>query len=204
MGPAVVLAAAPIAYLIGSIPSAYLITRFAQGVDIRRVGTGNVGTLNTFKQVGPVAGIAVLLLDVLKGVLAVSFPEFIRLPEDVHYFTAIAVVAGHNWPLFLGFHGGKGASTVAGVSLAVMPLLTLIAIGFTLFMALVSRNAVAGIVSGYLALNVLIMATVQDWLQIGLCLFLSLVVAGTYLGGSWQQTVTALRRRHWVDLLNFE
>ncbi len=80
----------------------------------------------------------------------------------------------------------------------------LIEVGFTLFLALVTRNVVAGIVAGFLVLNGLIMATGQGWPQVGLCLFLSLVVAVTYLGGSWHQTTAALRQRRWVDLFNFE
>ena len=198
------IAAALGAYLLGSIPVAWLVARLAAGVDIREVGTGNVGALNTFKQAGATAGVAVILLDMLKGGIAILLPQLMNLPEAASYITAIAVVAGHNWPVFLGFHGGKGAATVAGASLAVLPWLTLIAIGPTILVGLVARNPVAGIVVGFVVLNSLIIATGQGWDQVALCLFLSLVVLMTYLSGSWDRTVYAFRQRRWIDLFGFE
>ena len=192
------------AYLLGSVPFAYLLGRLARGVDIRRVGTGNVGTLNTFRQIGPAAGVAVILLDTVKGMVAVNLPSMVGAPQPVEYAAAVAVLAGHNWPLYLGFHGGKGAATVAGASLAVIPWLTLIAIGPTLLVAAATRKPVAGIVAGFVVLNSLIIATGLGWDQAALCVGMSLVVGATYLAGSWGATVQAARRGRWTELLSFE
>ena len=204
MSAGLTISAVLLAYVLGSMPTAYLMARLARGIDIRRVGTGNVGALNTFKQAGAPAGIATLLLDALKGALAALLPTFLGLPEEALYLTAVAVVAGHNWPVFLGFHGGKGAATVMGISLVVLPWLTLLAFGITLLAGLAARNPVGGVTVGFVALNGFTAATGQGWAQVSLCLFLSLIVAATYLGGSWRQTVGAFRQRRWLDLFNFE
>ena len=192
------------AYMLGSIPSAYLIVRLARGIDIRRVGSGNMGALNAFRHAGPAAGAAVLLFDTLKGILAVSLPWLTELPDEGLYLTATAVVAGHNWPIFLGLRGGKGAATVMGVSFAIMPWLTSIAVAFAIAAGLATRNVVAGAAMGLLVLNVLTVATGQEWGQVGLCLFLTIVVTATYLAASWRQTLMALRRGRWLDIFTFE
>ncbi len=117
---------------------------------------------------------------------------------------ALGVVAGHNWPVFLGFRGGKGAATVLGVSLAVQPWLTLIAIVPTVTLAALTRNLVLGATVGFVVLNVLTIVTGQGLSQILLCLALTLVVTATYFGRSWRQTVAAARSRRWADLFLFE
>lgn len=193
-----------VAYLLGSVPFAYLLGRLARGVDIRQVGTGNAGALNTFRQIRPAAGVAVMLLDAVKGMVAVSLPSMVGAPRLAEYASAVAVLVGHNWSLCLGFHGGKGAATVAGASLTVLPWLILIAIGPTLLVVAAPRNAVAGIVAGFVVLNSLIIATGQGWDQVALYMGMSLVVGATYLVDSWGATVQAARRGRWTELLSFE
>ena len=116
------------AYLLGSVPAAYLLVRIAKGVDIRTVGSGNVGALNTYRQVGIWGGVLVLVVDTAKGVLAVAVPRLIGADDWTIFLTTPLIVAGHNWPVFLNFRGGKGAASIFGVSLVLVPGLTLITV----------------------------------------------------------------------------
>lgn len=124
---AIGLAAA--AYVIGAIPFAYLIGRW-RGVDIRRVGSGNVGATNVFRSVGRGWGIAAFILDAAKGCVPVAvLPHWAARAgwlDGVQAWPGMlcmaAAVAGHTWPVFLRFKGGKGVATSAGALLALAPL----------------------------------------------------------------------------------
>ena len=106
-----------ISYLIGSIPSAYLYGKFLKGIDIRQHGSGNVGATNVFRVLGKWPGIIVLVLDILKGVVAVVlvFDALGLTGVFERIVLAVAVVSGHNWTIFLKFKGGKGIATSLGV-----------------------------------------------------------------------------------------
>jgi glycerol-3-phosphate acyltransferase PlsY len=124
------------AYLVGAVPFAYLVTKAVRGIDIREVGSGNVGATNVGRALGRKWGILVFALDVLKGFLPTLCALLLHgcrigepaLPLGVA-LTGFAAVAGHNWPVFLKFKGGKGMATSCGVFLAVFPLGLLIAMG---------------------------------------------------------------------------
>ena len=103
------------AYLLGSIPSAYLVARFAAGVDIRQVGNGNMGAKNTFASLGWLPGLMVVVADMGKGALAVAMARHFQLPENVLLLAGVCVVLGHDLPLFLRFRGGQGMATMTGV-----------------------------------------------------------------------------------------
>lgn len=113
-----------ISYLIGSIPTAYIFCRLLKGVDVRSVGSGNVGATNASRVLGKGWGITVLALDILKGFLTVSFFGNI-LPlkgtylsdEQLRILLGLACISGHNWTIFLNFKGGKGMATTLGVLL---------------------------------------------------------------------------------------
>lgn len=100
-------------YLIGSIPSAYLIGRAFGHLDIRRVGTGNVGATNVFRQVGRLPGILTGLADVGKGVVAVSLARSLDA-SAAPLVSLLGAVVGHNWPVWLRFQGGGGLATFGG------------------------------------------------------------------------------------------
>lgn len=106
-----------LSYLIGSIPTAYIFGKMSKGIDIRQHGSGNVGATNVFRVLGKGPGITVLLLDILKGVIAVAFlPDLLGLTEILHRVVlALVAVCGHNWTIFLKFKGGKGIATSFGV-----------------------------------------------------------------------------------------
>jgi glycerol-3-phosphate acyltransferase PlsY len=103
------------AYLLGSIPSAYLAARFAAGVDIRRVGDGNIGAKNTFESVGRLPALVVAAADIGKGALAVAMARRFHLPEIVVLLAGACAVLGHDFSLFLRFRGGQGMATIIGV-----------------------------------------------------------------------------------------
>jgi len=117
-----ILALAIAAYLIGSLPSAFIVVRFTRGTDLRAVESGSVGALNAFRATGAGwIGVVVLLLDVGKGMLAVVLAgDGAGLPT-LAMVTALAV-AGHNWPIWLGGRGGKGLATSAGALSLITPL----------------------------------------------------------------------------------
>jgi glycerol-3-phosphate acyltransferase PlsY len=96
------------AYLLGSVPTAYLAGRLTKGIDIRDYGSGNVGGANALATIGLRAGILVALVDVGKGALAVGLARWLGETEAVAAAAAVAVTAGHNWSVFLGFTGGRG------------------------------------------------------------------------------------------------
>ena len=163
-----------------------------------------IPALNTLREVGAAAAVVVLVADTLKGALAIPLSLWIGESPWACLYGAIGVVAGHNWSAFLRFRGGKGAATVLGVSLAVLPWFTLITLGPAAIVALLTRNVVLGVVIGFVVLNILVVATGQELSQVLICLLLAFVVMATYLGRSWHQTLAAVRRGRLLDLFSFE
>ena len=113
-------------YLIGSIPTGYVIGKIVKRVDIRNEGSGNVGATNVFRVIGKGWGIGVLMFDILKGVVATSVVPLFLSAAFLSSFTnallmGLAAIAGHTWTLWLGFRGGKGVATSLGVFLAIAP-----------------------------------------------------------------------------------
>jgi glycerol-3-phosphate acyltransferase PlsY len=113
-------------YLIGSFPTAYIAGRLLKGKDIRRMGDANMGAANAFRQFGAKVGVTVGLIDTAKGVMAVVIAQLANVSQLAVLLTGIAVVVGHNWPVFIGFRGGRGEATTIGVLLAVLTLPMLI------------------------------------------------------------------------------
>jgi len=114
------------AYFLGSVPTAYIAGRTLKGVDIRQIGDGNMGAANAYRQLGPRVGFMVGIVDAAKGALAVFIALAADAPQVVVLLAGAAAVFGHNWPLFLGFRGGRGESTTIGVLLAVLTIPMLI------------------------------------------------------------------------------
>lgn len=188
------------AYLLGSIPTAYIVVRLAKQQDIRQLGSHNVGAMNAFQQAGTWAGVLVLLADAGKGAITVLAPSWLGFPIWTVLLSSSLTVIGHIWPLFLNFRGGKGAAVVLGVSLTFLPLLTLIAAVPTALAILITRNVVIGAVFGFALLNTLIVATGQGPEQIALCLLMTFVVSTTYLFSIRKQLIAAIERRDWKGL----
>jgi glycerol-3-phosphate acyltransferase PlsY len=137
----------PIGYVLGSIPFALLVGRWLGGIDLRRSGSGNLGAANAFRTTGPLVGVAILLLDVAKGVASVLLAR--RLGGGATPTVAgVAAVVGHVYPVWLGFHGGKGVATACGAFALLAPPATAIAglafIVITLWSRYVSLGSIVG------------------------------------------------------------
>jgi acyl phosphate:glycerol-3-phosphate acyltransferase len=139
-------------YLLGSIPTGYLVAR-AKGIDIRTVGSGNIGATNAFRVLGKPAGIFVLVVDGLKGYAACALlapyifdwlaPDFFVEPVHLKFrfaiIAGIAAVLGHNYTCWLHFKGGKGIATSAGVYFALAPLAVTLALAAWIVVFLLTR-----------------------------------------------------------------
>jgi acyl phosphate:glycerol-3-phosphate acyltransferase len=175
------LLAAVIAYFIGSIPTGYLWAR-AKGVDIRNVGSGNIGATNVFRFLGKGPGIAVLLIDALKGYLPAKFLPALLLQGDTvasAKYQGVAVVAGlfavigHNYTCWLRFKGGKGIATSAGVLIAWAPVALLMTLGSWILIFAVSRYVSLASVLAAIVLPLAVFATRQPGYMIGIASVLS-------------------------------
>lgn len=143
-------------YLLGSIPFAYLAGRLVKGVDIRRVGGGNVGSLNTIREIGLIPGLLVLLFDVGKGSLTVLIARWLELETIPVFIAGFAAIIGHNWPVFLRFQGGKGAATTLGVLLPLAPVQFAISLGVMLVLIVITSNVRLAVVVGLALLPLII------------------------------------------------
>jgi glycerol-3-phosphate acyltransferase PlsY len=138
-----------VAYLIGSIPTAFLVGKGFHAVDLRREGSGNLGATNTFRVLGRKSGILVLLIDILKGWLLVTLAAQILPPIAGSLITlklsiGAAAVIGHILPVYMGFKGGKGVATILGVVLGIHPWSALICLGIFLVLFLLTRYVSLG------------------------------------------------------------
>ena len=145
-----------IGYLLGSIPFAYIAGRLIKGVDIRKVGGGNIGATNVMREVGTAAGIGVLLADIAKGAAAVLIAQWLSPSLIVAFVTGFAAVVGHNWSIFLRFHGGMGAATTIGVFFGLMPAQCAISFGVMVIVVLITSNIRLGMAAGFLLLPFII------------------------------------------------
>ena len=128
------------AYLMGSIPTSYLVGRL-NGIDLRKHGSGNLGGTNAYRVMGAAAGVPVVLVDVCKGfVPAYYFPAWDGAAlGDMALLYGLAAIAGHVWSVFMGFRGGKGVATGAGVLVALAPTSALIGLLVWIGVVLITR-----------------------------------------------------------------
>lgn len=108
-------------YLMGSLPTAYIMGRLRKGVDIREVGSRNMGAMNVIYTIGIAEGILVLLIDVAKGAAAVFLARWLGAPPIIEFSAGAAAVIGHSFPVFLKFYGGRGGATAIGILVFLMP-----------------------------------------------------------------------------------
>ena len=171
-----------IAYLIGSIPGAYIVTRLVTGKDIRKLGEGNAGARNVYREVGFLAAIPVAIIDVGKGVAAVMIAKFAldALPLFV-VLAGLAAVAGHIWSVYLRFTGGNGLSPTIGVLAILMPWELVIVLGIMLILTIVTRNPVLSLNIGLLSLPVSGWFLEKLWLVVIFSTLLLLIMALNFL-----------------------
>lgn len=135
-----------LAYLLGSIPTALWVSRLFFGIDIRQHGSKNMGASNTFRVLGPRYGIAVLVVDMAKGMAAVALQPLLREtawmahePALWQLMLGMAAVVGHIFPVFAGFRGGKGVATLFGIVLAMQPWIALISVAAFVLVVVITR-----------------------------------------------------------------
>jgi glycerol-3-phosphate acyltransferase PlsY len=125
-------------YLLGSIPFGFLLVKYSQGKDIRSFGSGNIGATNVFRK-SRVTGILTLLLDAGKGALAVAIAGWLSGSPVWMAIAAVSAIAGHIFPLWLKFKGGKGVATGCGAFLVLSPLAVLTTLGLFVLVAVTTR-----------------------------------------------------------------
>ena len=137
-----------IAYLLGSVPTSYLLVHRLTGQDIRTIGSGNPGTMNVLDSIGRRAGLAVGIIDIVKGSAAVGIAYLAGVGDTGAVTAGLAAVAGHDYSLFLRFHGGNGTAPATGALYALSPLTGLIATSGALgLLLLLHSRRTAGMVA---------------------------------------------------------
>lgn len=162
-------------YLAGSVSPSVFLGRLFKRLDVRRHGSGNAGTTNAFRVLGPRLGLAVLFADLLKGVIPVVLARYLSTPL-VTVFVAFACVAGHNYSVFLRGRGGKGVATGAGAAIGMMPIAMAVLVG--IYLALFFGTRVVSIASIACTILLPVMAVVfrQPLPYIVVCCLMSIVV----------------------------
>jgi len=153
------ITAVTLAYLVGSVPFAFLLSR-RRGIDLREVGSGNVGATNVLRTVGRLFAAVVLVLDAAKGAVAVVVARIVTDEPWLVVGCAAAAVAGHVWPVWAGFRGGKGVATLAGAYGALVPIAVMwsgvffvCVVAMTRYVSLASIVAAAALPIGTLLLD---------------------------------------------------
>ena len=129
-----------IGYLLGGVPTAFIAGRVIRGQDIRRLGDENSGAANAFRELGHGAGVLVGAIDAAKGALVVVIAQAFQMSLAVVLLAGLAAVIGHNWPVYLGFRGGRGVSTAIGILAVLVTLPMSILLAPTLLILVVKRN----------------------------------------------------------------
>src|SRR6186713_1846940 len=188
------------AYTIGSVPTAVWVSKYYFGIDIRDYGSGNAGATNTYRVLGPKWGTVVMIVDMLKGVIATSL--WILIPFYVHQANdwdrtnlmiglGLAAVAGHIFPIWAGFKGGKGVATLFGMILAIQPIVAVCCVGvFLLVLYLTRFVSLSSILSSVaFAVFILFIFDAKETLYRGFAIAVALMVVLTH-----QKNITRLLR----------
>ncbi len=156
------------AYLIGSIPTAVWVSKRIYGLDIREHGSGNAGATNTFRVLGKKAGIGVMIVDMLKGFIAVKLSYLSLFHTGSEQLTNLQVglglcaVLGHIFPIWAGFRGGKGIATLFGMILAIHPIVAVSLVAVFLLMLFLTRYVSLSSMAASVAFPVLILFIFKD------------------------------------------
>lgn len=167
-----------VAYLVGALPSAYLIARVFKNIDIRSAGSGNVGGMNTYRVAGLLPGIITVLLDMAKGAAAVLIASQLTDLAYATFVAAILSVLGHNFSIFISFKGGKGLATSAGAFLVLSPLSILYAIIFAIALTVILKdtNTAFGLAALIIPLILALQYSSVDWIIFGAAIAATITV----------------------------
>ncbi len=192
-----------ISYLLGSVSFAYLFAKGFRGTDIRTVGSGNPGATNVARLMGLKAALAVLLLDAFKGwIVAVAVSRLVADPGFV-LLCGLAVIAGHNWPIFLKFRGGKGVATTLGFFLGFAFLPTIGVVAFVAAVIYLTRYVSLGSIVGSIAIPVLMVLSPELRSHVFYGLIICVVILwrhGSNIKRLLQGTESRLEKKHQVRL----
>lgn len=209
--PAISIAAVVGAYLVGAIPFGFIVVKSLKGVDIRSVGSGNIGATNVARLAGMKVGMLVLLLDIIKGFLPVTVVPFAAIAvargstqadgtidllrriiaepglSDLRILCGLAAIAGHVWTVFLRFKGGKGVATALGVLLGLAPWATLSALFLWAVVVRTTGYVSVGSMTAAVALPVVFLALYYErlgdqWRLFALTIVVSLIVIVRHRG----------------------
>lgn len=168
-----------ISYLIGSFSSAYFIGKVFKKVDIRKSGSGNAGATNAVRVMGKKLGVLTFLLDFVKGIIAVLLGNLI-MGYDGGLLAAIFVVIGHDWPVFLGFKGGKGISTTIGCYAILNFPIALISVILGIAVGLISKFVSLGSIVFLISMPVLYLLLSKEFNKNFLLLTIAFAIIGIY------------------------
>jgi glycerol-3-phosphate acyltransferase PlsY len=138
-----------IGYLLGSIPTAYIVSRLRKGVDIRNVGSGNMGGANVMREIGAREGVFVGLIDIAKGAGAILIAQALNVSELWVFGAGFAALVGHSFPVFAGFRGGRGSATIIGIFLVLAPKAILVALAVVAIPFFTTRKFMAALFIGF-------------------------------------------------------
>jgi len=135
-------------YLIGSFPTAFLVVKWRYKADIRHYGSGSVGASNVYRNFSKLLGLMVFIWDVAKGALVVWVSQILIMPPEYQAAAALAVVIGHNWPVFLKFNAGRGVATAAGAAMLLLPWVAVIVVVGEII-SILTRNSAICVLVGF-------------------------------------------------------
>ncbi len=162
-------------YLLGSVPSGYVLGRLA-GIDVRNLGSGNVGATNVARVVGKRQGVLTLIADAAKGFIPVIAAIQFNMGLPATVLAGVAAFLGHLYPAFLRFKGGKGVATALGFFLAMAPLATIILLGVFALVMFVSRAVSLGSITAAAAAPVVLWIAAYPPMLIGAGAFLAAMI----------------------------
>jgi glycerol-3-phosphate acyltransferase PlsY len=138
-----------IGYLLGSIPTAYIVSRIRKGIDIRNVGSRNMGGANVMREIGTHEGVFVGLIDIAKGAGAILIAQALDIPELWVFGTGFAALVGHNFSVFARFKGGRGSATIIGIFLVLAPKSILVTLAVAAIPFFTTRKFMAALFIGF-------------------------------------------------------
>lgn len=138
-----------IGYLLGSIPTAYIVSRLRRGIDIRTIGSGNMGGANVIREIGTHEGVFVGLFDLAKGTGVILIAQALSVSELWMFGTGFAAVVGHNFPVFASFRGGRGSATIIGIFLVLAPTAALATLAVVAIPFFASRKFGGALIIGF-------------------------------------------------------
>ncbi len=150
-----------IGYLLGSIPTGIIITKWFRGIDIRNYGSGSMGATNVLRTTGKKAAAIVFAVDILKGVLSILIAQSLSGSPWWVGLAGLMAVVGHNFPIFSQFRGGKGVATALGIFISLFPLSTLMALGLWIICIAVWRYVSLGSIITAALIPVLSLITIK-------------------------------------------